>query len=292
MSGVYVIRNAVNGKRYIGHSVDVYQRWRVHRHNLNQGNHHSTYLQRAWNKHGSAAFVWTVIERVENPSQLVAREQHWINHFAAYERSHGYNRAPTAKSPFGIKRSARTRALLRARFAEPDVRARRSAAQQKRWQDPARRKHVTTERTRERRAASLRAMWADPAFRARRKLPRLTEARRIEFAERMRALWARPDFRQRRDEALRAIPHEARSQILRERWADPDFRRRYRPPVINTAERCRRAEVQRLHYATHPERRLANAQHLKRPEVQARRLQKQREYFEARRQAKAEGGAR
>jgi group I intron endonuclease len=57
-AGVYEIRNLVNGKRYVGSSVDIQGRFGQHRRSLSADSHHSSHLQRAWAKYGSASFVF------------------------------------------------------------------------------------------------------------------------------------------------------------------------------------------------------------------------------------------
>lgn len=55
--GIYIIFNLVNGKRYIGSSVDLYNRLHEHRHNLAYNKSHNQHLQNAWNKYGSDFFM-------------------------------------------------------------------------------------------------------------------------------------------------------------------------------------------------------------------------------------------
>lgn len=76
--GVYRITNIVNGKVYIGSSVDTTVRFREHKRKLNLGNHYNTYLQRSWNKYGAGVFEFEVIERVRK-GRLIERESHHIN---------------------------------------------------------------------------------------------------------------------------------------------------------------------------------------------------------------------
>ena len=59
--GIYEIVNTVNGHRYIGSSIDTWNRWLHHRRSLELGKHHSRYLQNAWNKYGSDAFEFRVV---------------------------------------------------------------------------------------------------------------------------------------------------------------------------------------------------------------------------------------
>lgn len=56
MSGVYQIYNTVNGKRYIGSSIHIEQRFKEHLRNLRANKHVNAHLQCAWNKYGEQSF--------------------------------------------------------------------------------------------------------------------------------------------------------------------------------------------------------------------------------------------
>ena len=58
ISGIYCIENTKNHKKYIGQSIDIYQRWYVHKSKLNMNKHHSHHLQQAWNKYGDNCFIF------------------------------------------------------------------------------------------------------------------------------------------------------------------------------------------------------------------------------------------
>lgn len=64
-SGVYQIRNNVNGRVYIGSAKRFKQRYSEHCKTLEKGTHHNKYLQNDWNKCGSDAFTFEVLEVVE-----------------------------------------------------------------------------------------------------------------------------------------------------------------------------------------------------------------------------------
>ena len=66
ISGIYKIINKINGKYYVGSSVNIKDypnnRWSRHIADLNANRHHNDYLQRAWNKYGQDAFEFIIIE--------------------------------------------------------------------------------------------------------------------------------------------------------------------------------------------------------------------------------------
>lgn len=110
-AGIYAIVNKQNGKRYVGSAVKLSARWRRHKWLLANGVHHSAKLQRAWLKHGAAAFDIVVLEVVADVTRLVEREQHWIDETQAHHL--GYNVCPRAGSILGVKRTAETIAKMR-----------------------------------------------------------------------------------------------------------------------------------------------------------------------------------
>ncbi len=77
ISAVYQIMCRVNGKRYIGSSVNVAERWGIHKSMLRHGKHINKKLQNVWNKYGEAEFIFEILEQVE-PSKLFEAEASWL----------------------------------------------------------------------------------------------------------------------------------------------------------------------------------------------------------------------
>lgn len=89
---VYQIRNISSGTAYIGSSIEHIRRWSVHRRELRDGLHHCAYLQRAWLKYGEHEFEFCVIEDGILESNLIVREQFWIDdRISKLPRSSTYN---------------------------------------------------------------------------------------------------------------------------------------------------------------------------------------------------------
>src|SRR4051812_39883526 len=106
-SAIYKIEHVNSGKCYVGSTGSLSKRWSQHRKSLEAGTHHSKRLQNAWTKYGGMAFVFYVIENVEDVSDLIHREQFWIDTLQSHKN--GYNISPTAGSPRGVKHTAETR---------------------------------------------------------------------------------------------------------------------------------------------------------------------------------------
>src|SRR6185312_1218021 len=94
-TGVYQIKNLVNGKRYVGSaSKSLSDRGEYHFWQLRTDSHYNKHLQNAWNKYGEESFVFEEIEYC-SPEMCVPREQCWIDYYQSASRSFGYNLSPT-----------------------------------------------------------------------------------------------------------------------------------------------------------------------------------------------------
>ena len=81
--GIYKVTNKVNGKVYIGQSVDIGRRWRQH-----MTAEDDIYFHKAIQKYGVDNFIWEVIEKCKK-SELDERESYWIEYYDSYNK--GYN---------------------------------------------------------------------------------------------------------------------------------------------------------------------------------------------------------
>lgn len=97
-SGIYQILNKVNGKVYIGQSININVRFSDHKNKLIKNCHHNKHLQDAFNKYCKDNFEFNVLEEVPTEN-LTVREQYWLDIKKAYNRKFGYNIAICADSP-------------------------------------------------------------------------------------------------------------------------------------------------------------------------------------------------
>lgn len=75
-SGIYQIRNLVNGKRYIGSAKNFQKRKHQHYHYLKYKKHHSKYLQNAFLKYGKENFIFEIL--VKCPSEYLLKLEQWF----------------------------------------------------------------------------------------------------------------------------------------------------------------------------------------------------------------------
>lgn len=75
--GIYMIKCKGNNQIYIGSSTNMQDRWRQHISHLRAGNHHSTYLQRSYNKYGEDSFEFSVLLQMFEPNEELLRLNEW-----------------------------------------------------------------------------------------------------------------------------------------------------------------------------------------------------------------------
>lgn len=108
-TGIYSIQNVKNGKRYIGSSYDIKNRWWQHKRQLQQQKHHSFILQRAWNKYGEELFIFEVLLYCD-PQDCLTFEQIALD---CYQPE--YNVCREAGSVAGYRHTASTKRKMSAR---------------------------------------------------------------------------------------------------------------------------------------------------------------------------------
>lgn len=78
-SGIYAIVNNISNKMYIGSAINLKRRMGNHLLNLKKNRHSSPPLQAAFNKYGEENFSFELLESVSDKTQLVKREQAWVD---------------------------------------------------------------------------------------------------------------------------------------------------------------------------------------------------------------------
>lgn len=87
MIGIYKITNKINGKSYIGQSIDINKRWKEHKNTSSSSNNNDLYKD--FEKYGINNFTFEVLEECTRQN-LDIKEIYWISQFNTYYN--GYNK--------------------------------------------------------------------------------------------------------------------------------------------------------------------------------------------------------
>lgn len=97
--GIYCIENMIDGKRYIGKSIQIEKRIKKHWWVLSKEDPESwdvrpnRHLVRAVKKHGLENFTHSIVEEFDCADEkvLADREVYWMDFYKTLDRNHGYN---------------------------------------------------------------------------------------------------------------------------------------------------------------------------------------------------------
>lgn len=174
--GVYLWRNKVTRKVYVGSSNNLARRQMQHVKSLNARKHHNIHFQRSWNKHGSDCFEFKVLERCL-PGRLEEREQYWIDRLSAHDSSLGYNINPLSNSPAELMSLPEVRksisVALKGRVFTDEWRAKIGEASRNRSLETRKKLAVAatgkrySDATKKKKSESMRKAWLNPEHRQR-----------------------------------------------------------------------------------------------------------------------------
>lgn len=93
MRGIYIIKNKVNKKLYLGKTIHIEKRRKEHLNRLRRGKHENKYLQRAFNKYGEQNFIFDVLIKDNSltDDELDSLEIMYIRLFNLKDSNYGYN---------------------------------------------------------------------------------------------------------------------------------------------------------------------------------------------------------
>lgn len=95
--GIYMIKNLVNNKVYIGQSINIKKRFREHKYNLKNNIHANHHLQNAWNKYGGENFEFIVLEYCTE-NLINNKEEYYISVYKTIDSKYGYNKKEGGKN--------------------------------------------------------------------------------------------------------------------------------------------------------------------------------------------------
>jgi group I intron endonuclease len=90
--GIYKIENLIDGKVYIGSSVNMVNRKYKHFWMLKKGIHDNNYLQHSYNKFGEKSFKFEILEECNNENLIISENFHILK-YKSNNNEFGYNLA-------------------------------------------------------------------------------------------------------------------------------------------------------------------------------------------------------
>lgn len=260
-SGIYQIKNTVNGKVYVGLSIHMELRWGEHLALLRNGCHYNRHLQGSYDKYGEGAFEFSVLEYCDD-DRLREREKFWIEKTGAY--NNGYNLTLGGDGVSGYVQSEeekeRRAAAIRKNYADhPERKVETSKRSRAMWQDQEQREKILanlreatrTDEYRQKLSSAAKKNWSDEEYLSN-QAARFQEASRTPEAQakrnasvkktyandpvlRMRigamsrSNWESEEYREKHREshskAVQSTEYKAKqSAISKERWQDPAYR--------------------------------------------------------------------
>lgn len=127
-SGVYMIKNVLNDKRYIGSSRNIKQRLRTHLSTLIRNLHHNKHLQNSYNKYGQSSFKMCVLECCEDiRDTILFLEQKYLDLNPEYnkakvaENNSGWRHTEDTKNRMSQSRTGKPRLVNKFTYSVPKL---------------------------------------------------------------------------------------------------------------------------------------------------------------------------
>jgi len=102
MNCIYIIRNIITNKVYIGKTHCFSTRKKEHLRKLKYGKHINKYLQYSYDKYGKDVFSFSILENCDN-LLLDEREKYWISIYNSTNDLKGYNLTHGGEGGIGTK---------------------------------------------------------------------------------------------------------------------------------------------------------------------------------------------
>lgn len=91
MEIIYLLKNKINGKVYVGRTARFSNRKKLHLNGLRANRHPNKMLQDDFNKCGENAFEFEIAEQSEKGFGRTYTEKEWMIRLKTYDANYGYN---------------------------------------------------------------------------------------------------------------------------------------------------------------------------------------------------------
>src|ERR1700743_830358 len=137
LAHVYIIRNLINDKMYVGKSVDTASRWSDHKKVALGGKEKYPNdffaIHAAIAKYGLDNFKFEIIESFETEDEAFYFETWWVEFLETYKKSHGYNCNYGGEG--GVRPTEESRDRMRRAQSTPEIRKAKSDRMKKRHEE-------------------------------------------------------------------------------------------------------------------------------------------------------------
>lgn len=207
-SGIYIIRNTIDERVYIGSCLNFEKRFKRHITQLKNGKHHCIHLQRFVDKYGIDILSFGLVEILLDISRqhIELRENYYLKFY---------------KNKFNVLEQAFTMAGFK--FTEEQTERKTKAIKKARGTDEQRKQQ--SDRANE--------MWAGDGFKEKRRIAHLPSVQSKEYADNMSKIitnrWEDPEYKER---VLKAKRKASSSQIVKDKigkasaalWQTEDYK--------------------------------------------------------------------
>jgi len=206
MPGVYMIENVITNQKYIGSSLNVRRRFRMHHKMLRANSHFNSNLQDSWNKNGIKNFEFALIENCKEEF-LKEREQYYIDFYQVCKL--GFNIAPLSHSTKGVVKTEEQRQKIsiatKQAMATEKVKNNVSKAQKLRFSNPEEKIRMRniinpilrSEKCRSENSKRLKSFWQNEEFVKKQKETRAKTFSKPEVRAKMKEIsinmWSDPE---------------------------------------------------------------------------------------------------
>jgi group I intron endonuclease len=126
-SGIYIIRNLINGKIYIGKAKCIYKRIRQHITSLNRKvkSHENDHFINSWHKYGRESFAYSVLEYLPLIEELISQKEiEYIDYYQSLNPKKGYNKRYDSSTGLIVSQDTRNKCSISQikRFKNPEER--------------------------------------------------------------------------------------------------------------------------------------------------------------------------
>jgi len=206
---IYAITHLASGRRYVGSCLTPTRRWIEHRSDLKCQRHHCSYLQRAWNKYGPDAFMFSILKELpaNNAKERALAELKAISECECFN-SRVANLGATNFANSEETRRKINRGIAKRLANDPEL---------QQWlsnRGAALAAHARTPERRAIRAKLTKEMWKDSAHRKR-------------VSDKLAIHWSRPGAREEHSKRVKlhrstAEAKKKNSEITKRLWSDPN----------------------------------------------------------------------